>query len=348
MAHIKADRVLETSTTTGTGAFALAAAVAGYRRFSSVMTSPSDTCYYYIEAVDASGIPTGSWETGLGTYSASNTLTRTTPLASSNGGAAVNFSAGTKRVAISAVAAAFAANRITNTPAGGIAATDVQTALNELDTEKVAKAGDTMTGLLTINPGSISPLALPGDAAILRIVQTDNVQPRVLLDGYDAAGVLGVPNVIFRKSRYSASVVSAIQSGDSMGQFSWFGYGATGYSTSARAQVQGIATENWTDTAQGMRFGFRTTPNGTAASAEVLSIEQDGSLAMGGTGNTIIDANRLHRLRQYTVATLPTVGTAGRLAAVTDANAPAYNATVAGGGAVKIPVYDNGTNWVCH
>lgn len=37
-----------------------------------------------------------------------------------------------------------------NTPAGNIAATDVQTALNELDTEKVAKSGDTMTGALAL------------------------------------------------------------------------------------------------------------------------------------------------------------------------------------------------------
>lgn len=103
MAHIWEDRVLETSTTTGTGNFTLAGAITGYRAFSAVC-STSDTVYYSIVAVDGSGIPTGEWETGLGTYSASNTLTRTTVLESSNAGAAVNFSAGTKRVGISAIA----------------------------------------------------------------------------------------------------------------------------------------------------------------------------------------------------------------------------------------------------
>ena len=53
------------------------------------------------------------------------------------------------------------------------------------------------------------------------------------------------------------------------------------------------------------------------------------------------------RLKGYTVAGLP-AGTQGDLAFVTDANAPTYNATVAGGGAVVIPVFYNGTNWVCH
>jgi hypothetical protein len=48
------------------------------------------------------------------------------------------------------VAASAAAIDVSNTPAGGIAATNAQAALNELDTEKVAKAGDAMTGALSI------------------------------------------------------------------------------------------------------------------------------------------------------------------------------------------------------
>ena len=104
MAHITEDRVLETTTTTGTGALTLAGAAAGYRSFASVMTSPSDTCWYAIWAVDGNGESTGSWETGLGTYSASNTLTRTTVIRSSNSNAAVNFAAGTKYVSIASLA----------------------------------------------------------------------------------------------------------------------------------------------------------------------------------------------------------------------------------------------------
>lgn len=51
-------------------------------------------------------------------------------------------------------------------------------------------------------------------------------------------------------------------------------------------------------------------------------------------------------LTSYTVATLPTVGTVGRLAMVTDALAPAYLATLVGGGLIKVLALDNGTNWV--
>lgn len=104
MAYVIEDRVMETSTTTGTGALTLAGAVTGYKAFSSVCTV-GDTFYYSIEAIDGSGVATGEWETGIGTYSGTNTLTRTTVHNSSNSDAAVTLSAGTKRVMLSATAA---------------------------------------------------------------------------------------------------------------------------------------------------------------------------------------------------------------------------------------------------
>jgi hypothetical protein len=93
MAFVKKDRVRERSTTTGTGAFTLAGAPSGYRAFSSVC-SVSDTFWYAIVH------PGNAWEVGLGTYSGANTLTRTTIYDSSNAGAAVNFTAGSKDVFI--------------------------------------------------------------------------------------------------------------------------------------------------------------------------------------------------------------------------------------------------------
>jgi hypothetical protein len=44
----------------------------------------------------------------------------------------------------------YTASQVTNVAAGGITGNTVQLAINELDTEKVAKAGDTMTGQLTM------------------------------------------------------------------------------------------------------------------------------------------------------------------------------------------------------
>ena len=93
MTLIIADRVRETSTSTGTGTFTLGGAVAGYQTFSSGIGN-GNTCYYTI-----AGVSTAEWEVGVGTYtSAGNTLARTTVLSSSNAGALVTFSAGSKDV----------------------------------------------------------------------------------------------------------------------------------------------------------------------------------------------------------------------------------------------------------
>lgn len=94
MAFVIADRVRETTTTTGTGNISLAGAVSKFRTFASVLSN-SDTTYYSI--VEQSGT---DWEVGIGTFTAPSTLARTTILSSANGGAAVNFAAGTKDVFI--------------------------------------------------------------------------------------------------------------------------------------------------------------------------------------------------------------------------------------------------------
>lgn len=98
MAQIVADRIKETTTTTGTGTIDLAGAVTGFRTFNDVMAT-GDTCYYAI--VGRAGIAS-EWEVGLGTFTDAtpDTLARTAIRASSNAGAAVDFSAGTKDVFI--------------------------------------------------------------------------------------------------------------------------------------------------------------------------------------------------------------------------------------------------------
>lgn len=92
MAIERKDRVSDTSTTTGTGTLTLSGtAPAGYRSFTSAHTTGATVRY---------AISIGNeWEVGEGVFTTSgNTLTRDTVLASSNSGALVNFSAGTKTV----------------------------------------------------------------------------------------------------------------------------------------------------------------------------------------------------------------------------------------------------------
>jgi hypothetical protein len=99
-----ADRVRETTTTTGTGTINLGGAVTNFETFAANLSN-SDTTYYAI--VDNTN---GAFEVGLGTFSTGspNTLARTTPIASSNSNSAVNFGVGTKDVFITTPASKMA------------------------------------------------------------------------------------------------------------------------------------------------------------------------------------------------------------------------------------------------
>jgi hypothetical protein len=94
MAFVIADRVKETTTTTGTGTLSLAGASSGYRLFVTGIGNGNVTFYTIIHQ------SLSEWEVGIGTVTdaATDTLSRTTVLASSNSGSLVNFSAGTKDV----------------------------------------------------------------------------------------------------------------------------------------------------------------------------------------------------------------------------------------------------------
>ena len=87
MSLVLADRVRQTSTTTGSGTFTLDGSVTGFQSFSAV--GDGNTTYYTI-TLDS------QWEVGIGTYSA-GTLTRDTVISSSTGSKIV-FGAGTKDV----------------------------------------------------------------------------------------------------------------------------------------------------------------------------------------------------------------------------------------------------------
>lgn len=92
MPLVIADRVLETTTTTGNGTVTLAGAETGYQSFAVI--GNGNTTYYTI-AVNGGT----DWEVGIGTYTSSGTtLSRDVVLDSSNSGALVSFGSGTKQV----------------------------------------------------------------------------------------------------------------------------------------------------------------------------------------------------------------------------------------------------------
>jgi hypothetical protein len=168
MSLIVADRVQETTNTTGTGAYTLGGAVAGFQTFASV-ASDADTAYYAIT-------DNADFEVGLGTYaSGAGTITRTTVFSSSNSNNAVNWGIGTKNIFLTYPADKAvledASNNVTvgnNLVVGGtvdgvdIAARDaVLTTTTNTANAALPKAGGTMTGNLILNA---DPTAALGSA----------------------------------------------------------------------------------------------------------------------------------------------------------------------------------------
>jgi hypothetical protein len=133
MALVIKDRVKETSTTTGTGTFTLAGAVAGFQSFSVI--GNGNTTYYAITAGT-------SWEVGIGTYTLSGTtLSRDTILESSNSGSAVDWAAGTKEVFVTY-------------PAERAVATDLEQTLSNKTITNLIFDGDYTEEVFTITDGA--------------------------------------------------------------------------------------------------------------------------------------------------------------------------------------------------
>jgi len=156
MALVLADRVKDTTTTTGTGSVTLSGSPpAGFQSFGAAIGN-GNTTYYTISG--------GSqWEVGVGTYNSTGVvLNRDTVLSSSNGGSLVSFSAGSKdvfvtypaeksvnedaagNVNINITGNAATATQATNLAAGAAGSIPYQTAANT--TAFVATASGVLVG----------------------------------------------------------------------------------------------------------------------------------------------------------------------------------------------------------
>lgn len=167
MALVLKDRVKETSTTTGAGTFTLAGAVTGFQAFSTI--GNGNTTYYAIVAQTP-----GEWEVGIGTYaSAGNTLARTTVLASSNSGSAVNFASGVKEVFVTYPAGQSFGTLQGLNPRVSVIADATSITMNGDTTDLATQTNTQVAGTLTLNAPTGTPAN--GQKLILRM-QCTNVQ----------------------------------------------------------------------------------------------------------------------------------------------------------------------------
>lgn len=157
MAFVIADRVRETTTTTGTGTVTLLGAALGYQSF-SVVGNGNSTFYAIV------GQGTTEWEVGIGTYTASGTtLSRDAVYSSSNSGSLVSFSAGIKDVFVTQPAEKSPLPRVSSTTSASTLTPNAN-AYNEYALTALASA-------LIINAPTGTPV--DGDKLIFRILDNN-------------------------------------------------------------------------------------------------------------------------------------------------------------------------------
>jgi hypothetical protein len=130
--------------------------------------------------------------------------------------------------------------------------------------------------------------------------------------------------------------------------------GASVSGVSATNSTSGIGIFSFnTSTGTGMQIwndanGHGLIINGRVSASGFNFIGQDNGTNTFTVNKTGYLTANLIKTSGFTVSTLPIGQPIGTMAYVTDALAPTYMATVAGGGSVVTPVFYNGTNWVSH
>jgi hypothetical protein len=152
----------------------------------------------------------------------------------------------------------------------------------------------------TVTPGvrlsvNNNTLAMPNSGLTGTTMQIGGAVNTINRLVMNAVGSNPVNVIDFISSHGTFSSPTATQAGDTMGAFGAFGYGTTGYGLLGGSNIQFIANQTWTDTAQGTYFTFGTTPNGTVGIVTALTIQASGGVSVGTAAdpgiNSIAAAN---------------------------------------------------------
>jgi hypothetical protein len=138
----------------------------------------------------------------------------------------------------------------------------------------VTNLAQTWSAVQTINLNAAAlPAAVGGTS--FRIGGANATTNRLTMDAFGA-----VSSLLFQRADGTAASPTAVQSQEALGSILAFGYGATGYSSGSRANMQFFADQNWTDTAQGAGVTFNTTLNGGTTALERFRIANDGGITV--------------------------------------------------------------------
>jgi len=170
------------------------------------------------------------------------------------------------------------------------------------------------TSKLTINQNSsfTGNLSSPTGGGGLHLISNDLASIAVSLDGFGVAN----SQITFRRANGTLSAPTALTTNSSLGAVTWRGYGATAYSGGNRGLINVLASENWTDSAQGSYMTFNTVTTGTTSSVERLRLTGDGTVIitnLAGSGTRFVTADASGTLSSTTGGPISGSGSAGQV-----------------------------------
>jgi len=275
MSLVLANRVRETTQTTGTGTITLAGAVTGFQSFAAI--GNNNTTYYTIASAT-------QWEVGIGTYYG-GTLSRDTVISSSTG-SKLDLATGAKDVFVDLPAEKLVVSVNGNTGEVVLTAADV----NAVPYTGATTAVDLNNkSLVNVSHFGVNTATVPD--ILLRAIGDNNSASRMAVRGYSSDANSSSMRVT--KFRGSFASPQAPQSGDSLGKFELAGYGTTSSSGYAQVSFEGVATESWGATARGAKTLIKVTPNTTTTQVTAVTVDQDKSATFAGaisvTGHTTFE-----------------------------------------------------------
>ena len=140
--------------------------------------------------------------------------------------------------------------------------------------------------------------ASPNSGVNVHVHGGNGLAQGILFDAYGGSVAVGdysinnASSLILRRSNGLASAPQTVKINDIIGTLAGQGYNGTAYSTN-RASISYIATENWTNSANGSKIEFRTTATGATSSSLALTIQSNGDLVTPSnfTSATVTTAN---------------------------------------------------------
>jgi len=256
MSLVLADRVRQTSTTTGSGTFTLDGSVTGFQSFAAI--GNGNTTYYTI-TIDS------QWEVGIGTYSA-GTLTRDTVISSSTGSKIV-FGAGVKDVFVS-----YPAEKSVNQDANNRVLIPYTSGVTDVGSLNVGNAtSHTDSGVIAGFTAS-EPLYLYTSLQNTSTANTSYASYAVNDGGHTAYAELGINN-----SNYSYSAA---------------GYPNNGFSTPLASFVESYGGPLVLGSWDNQKISFIT--YGAVNTTDAMTINTNGSVAFNGqvgTAGQVLQSN---------------------------------------------------------